>query len=176
MVTSNAPTADRARHAETIEPPRVDASSFRQGWRVRSRLDALLADRRISAGVWQVAVEYRDGWARVLAGRGGELGGVRISGVADVHLRQIGLVDTLAVLTEIERRIGRLATALCFACVVEDRSWASTGRLCGRNPETVRDWTALALRALAVGWATRRRGASAAWSPPPEPSRRVAAS
>jgi hypothetical protein len=153
---SNAPSLDRLRHAETIEPPRVDAVTFRQGWRVRSRLDRLLADRRITAEVWQAAVEYRDAWARVLAGGGGELGGTRISGGADAHDRQIALVGTLAVLVEIERRLGRLPTALCVACVVEDLSWPEIGRRCGRSNHTAEVWTIYALRALAGAWATRR--------------------
>ena len=158
---SNAPSLDRLKHAETIEPPRVDAVTFRQGWRVRSRLDRLLADRRITAEVWQAAVEYRDAWARVLAGGGGELGGTRISGGADAHDRQIALVGTLAVLVEIERRLGRLPTALCVACVVEDLSWPEIGRRCGRSNHTAEVWTVYALRALAGAWATRRDGGRA---------------
>jgi hypothetical protein len=175
-VTSNAPSVERARHAEAIEPPRVDAASFRQGWRIRTRLDALLAAGRINAGVWQAAVEYRDAWARVWASRGGELGGTRVSGGLDLHGRQIGLVDTVAALDAVERRIGRLATALCVACVVEDLSWPEIGRRCGRSNHTVVAWTVLALRALAVAWATRRPGGRDGFRARPAPRRRVRAS
>jgi hypothetical protein len=175
-VTSNAPSVERVRHAETIEPPAVDASSFRQGWRVRTRLDALLAAGRINAGVWQAAVEYRDAWARVWAGRGGELGGTRVSGGLDLHRRQIGLVDTVAALDAIERRLGRLATSLCVACVVEDLSWPEIGRRCGRSNHTAVAWTVLALRALARAWATRPGRGRDGFAMRPEPRRRVRAS
>jgi hypothetical protein len=161
-MTSNAPTADLGQHVEGIEPPRVDASTFRQGWRVRTRLDSLLADHRISAGAWQAAVEYRDAWARVLAAGGGSPGGYRVSGAADPHRRVLGLLDTISRLRVVHRAIGADFATLCFACAVEDRSWASTAAAWSRNPETVRDQTARAVRALAQAWAGTRRGASGA--------------
>jgi hypothetical protein len=154
-MTSNAPSAARLRHAEAIEAPRVDAASFRQGWRVRTRLDALLAAGRITGDEWLAAVEYRDAYARVWSGRSGDLAGAKVSGGADLHDRQIARIATLTLLADVERRIGALATALCVACVVEDMSWAAIAALCRRNPETVRDWTALAVRTLASAWATR---------------------
>jgi hypothetical protein len=152
---SNAPLAERAQHAIEIEPPRVDASSFRQGWRVRTRLDGLRVAGRISGDVWQAAVEYRAAYDRWQASGGGELAG-RISGGADAHDRLLGLVETLAALSAVERRIGRFATALCVACVVEDLSWPEIGRRCGRSHHTAEAWTVAALRALALAWATRR--------------------
>lgn len=158
-MTSNAPLADRARQAEAIEPPRIDARVFRQGWRVRTRLDSLLAARRITPGQWQAAVEYRDAWARVLQAGGGSPGSFRVSGGADRHLRLYGLLDTISRLRAVEASIGRDAARLCIACAVEDRSWASTAATWGRNPETLRDWTAQAVRALARAWAGARRGA-----------------
>lgn len=174
-MTSNAPTADRLQHVEAIEPPRVDASAFRQGWRVRTRLDSLLIDRRISHGVWQAAVAYRDAWARVLAAGGGSAG-LRVSGGADRHDRLLDLLDTISRLRAVETTIGAGAARLCFACVVEDRSWASIAASDRRNPETVRDWTAQALRSLAWAWAGRRCAGLPAMPPPPDPRRRVPAS
>jgi DNA-directed RNA polymerase specialized sigma24 family protein len=156
-MTSNAPSLDRLQHVAEIEPPRVDAATFRQGWRVRTRLDALRSAGRINLEVWQAAVEYRAAYDRWQASGGGELAG-RISGGADAHDRMLGLVDTLATLTAVERRIGRLATALCVACVVEDLSWPEIGRRCGRSNHTAEAWTVRALRALARAWATRREG------------------
>ena len=120
-MVSNAPSADRLQQAETIDPPRVDRSSFRQGWRVRTRLDGLLADRSIGPGVWQAAVEYRDAWARVSGDRSSALGAGRISGGRDAHDRQIAVVDTLAELAVVERRIEPARVEpLCFACAVND--------------------------------------------------------
>jgi hypothetical protein len=177
VLTSNAPGAARLRHVEGVDAPRVDASTFRQGWRVRTRLDALLADGRIDAATWQAAVEYRDAWARVLQAVGGSPQGFRVSGAgADVHYRLLGLLDTLTRLRAVEEALGSVAAPLCFRCVVEDRSWATTALLCHRHPETVRDWTALALRALAVAWAGRRRRGFDVSQDPRTPRRRVRAS
>ena len=175
-MTSNTPTADLGQHVEAIEPPRVDASTFRQGWRVQTRLDTLLADRRITPGQWQAAVEYRDAWARVLGAGGGSPGGFRVTGGADRHHRLLALLDTIARLRAVEAAIGDLAARLCFACAVEDRSWASTAATWGRNPETLRDWTAQAVRALARAWAGAPRGPVAVSSSPGTLPPRVRAS
>ena len=147
------PTPEFRQHHD-IEAPRVDAASFRQGWRVRTRLDALLGDGRITPEVWQAAVEYRDAWARVWASRGGELGH-RISGGTDVHQRQIARLGAMTALTSVETAIGPLRTGLVVACVVEDLSWPAIGRLCGRSHHTAQAWTVQALRRLARAWATR---------------------
>lgn len=156
-MTSNAPSDDRAQHVEAIDPPRVDATAFRQGWRVRTRLDTLLADHRITPDQWQAAVAYRDAWDRVLSAGGGSSGGNRVSGGSGQHDRLLGLVGTISRLRAVETAIGEPAAPLCFACAVEDRSWASIAAIHRRNPETVRDWTARALRALASAWAASRR-------------------
>jgi hypothetical protein len=176
VTISNTPTQDRAQHVEAIEAPRVDAAAFRQGWRVHTRLDRLLADDRITPGEWQSAVEYRDAWARILGAAGGDLGGARVSGGRDHHDRLLGQLGTLAQLRAVEARIGRLASALCVACIVEDRAWAWVALQCHRNPETVRDWTALAIRALAGAWAGRRGGGFPDRLTPGTPRRRVRAS
>jgi len=175
-MTSNAPSAARLRHAEAIEAPRVDAASFRQGWRVRTRLDGLLASGRIAGDEWQAAVEYRDAYARIWAGRGGDLAGVRTSGGADLHDRQIALVGTQALLDAVERHIGPCATGFCVACIVLDLSWSEIGRRCGRSYHTAEAWTADAIRALACAWATRQELRSDGFKVPPEARRRVRAS
>ena len=149
---SNAPGPARVQHVEELEVPRVDATAFRQGWRVRTRLDRLRADGRISAGTWQAADEYRDAWDRVLAQGGwSEPGRVGGSG-SDPHHRLVSLLTTLTRLRAVEEAIGRLASDLCRACAVQDRSWAWIARAYHRNPETVRDWTADALQLLAAAW------------------------
>jgi hypothetical protein len=42
LPSSSSPTPEFRRH-HAVEPPRVDANEFRQGWRIRSGLDRLLA-------------------------------------------------------------------------------------------------------------------------------------
>jgi hypothetical protein len=69
------PTGEFLRRHD-VEAPRVDATAFRQGWRMHTRLDALFVDRRITAAEWQATIEYRTTYERirpshhVLAGRG----------------------------------------------------------------------------------------------------------
>ena len=151
-------TAYRQHH--DVEAPRVDASAFRQGWRVVTRLDALLATRRISPGQWEAAVQYRNAWARVMRAHGGssQAGMRRIANADAMHARLGYQLDTITLLREIEAQIGQLAAWRCFACVVQDQSWHAIGRRLRCNHETARDWTVFALRALAV--AARRAGAS----------------
>jgi hypothetical protein len=175
-MTSNAPTADLGQHFEAIDPPRVDAVSFRQGWRVRTRLDALLASHRITSGHWQAAVEYRDAWGRVLQAGGGSPGACRFSGGTDPHHRVLGLLATVTRLRVVHTTIGADFATLCFACAVEDRSWASIAAARRRNPETERDRAVRALRALAFAWAGTRLGDLDVSSPPREAPRRVRAS
>ena len=47
----------RRHHA--VEPPRVDASEFRQGWRVKTGLDGLLAAGAITPREWCAALAFR---------------------------------------------------------------------------------------------------------------------
>jgi hypothetical protein len=158
------PTASYRQHRETIEAPRVDASTFRQGWRIGTRLDGLLADGRITLGEWEAAREYRDAWGRVLQAQGGatDLGTLRSGGNGGQD-RLLHVVDLIAKLRAVEGLIGRFPAWLCFVCVVEDRAWAATGRILHREHRTARDWTVMAIRLLAPAWsrAGRRRAVRA---------------
>lgn len=172
-MTGNAPSPDRLRHADAIDPPRVDAVAFRQGWRVRTRLDALLAAGRIDAGIWQAACAYRDAWERALTATvAGRSFGAR-GGGADPHTRLLAVAASVARLHAVETRIGQDAAALCYACVVEDRSWASIGAAHHRNPETMRDRVVIALRALAWAWGEVPGVGPPVGLQPPTPRRRV---
>jgi hypothetical protein len=152
-VVGNRPTAARTQHAEGIDAPRVDATAFRQGWRVRTRLDALLADGLIQPGERQAAVEYRAAWERVITVAAvGNARLVRSSGGGGPHVRLMAIAGTIERLRVIEAAIGVMADRLCFACAVEDQPWSSMARHHGRDPKTIRVWTAAALRDLATAW------------------------
>jgi len=147
---SNAPLPE-LRHHHDVDAPQVDAHAFRQGWRIRTRLDALLADRRITPAEWQAAVEYRDLAATARGIRTlGLLG--RLHTASDREAGVIARLDAETRVRASERRIGRLATALIVACVVEDLSWREIARRIGRTHETARNWTTLAVRALGAVW------------------------
>jgi len=170
------PSTEFTKHHD-VEAPRVDAAEFRQGWRVRTRLDQLRADGRITRGEWQAATEYRSAFEIARYASPPAAG----SGVDHAGSSDAGLLAKLAAvrrLREVEATIGKLATALVVACVVTDLSWAAIARHCLRNPETVRDWTCLAIRAMAVAWATPgpRRAADPPSSGRGRPGRAVRAS
>lgn len=144
------PSREYRRHHD-VTAPQVDASAFRQGWRVHSRLDALAASGQIEAGVYQAATEYRAAWERILA-----TGGVRWiaggRGGSDAHARRARQMEALRRVREADAAIGPVAAWHCYACAVEDWSWAAIGRQVWCNPETARDRTAKSLAALARAW------------------------
>jgi hypothetical protein len=155
---SNAPTAHRAQHVAGIEAPQVDALAFRQGWRIASRLDVLRRTGRLTPGQWQSAVEYRAAWERarleasttmrLMRGGGGD---------SDSHARLLAGIGTVAKLSAVESAIGRLRADLCRACIVHDLPWAVLARRLHHDRETVRDWTVLAIVALASAWSAPQR-------------------
>ena len=147
------PTIELLRRHD-VDAPDVGAFAFRPGWRVRGRLDQLLADRRITPGEWQAADEYRTAWGQAI--RIGSLGAIRwgrSGGSGDPHKRALALLEAIDRLQATELLIGPLATKLAFLCAVEDAPWARTAAAYHRDPETIRDWTAAAIKALAAAWA-----------------------
>jgi hypothetical protein len=157
-VVSNAPTARRAQHVAGIEAPQVDALAFRQGWRVASRLDVLHRTGRLTRGQWLAAVEYREAWERarleasttmrLLRGGGGD---------SDSHARLLAGIGTMAKLRAIEDALGQWRADLCRACIVHDLPWAELARRLHHDRETVRNWTVLAIVALARAWSAPQR-------------------
>jgi hypothetical protein len=143
-----------------VEAPAVNVRTFRQGWRVHSRLDALRRDGRLTAGQWQAAVEYREAWesARLEAAatmrliRGGG-GGVGDGG----HARLLAGIAIVARLRAVESAIGRWRADLCRACIVHDLPWVALGRHLHCDRETARDWTVAAIRTLARAWSAPQR-------------------
>jgi DNA-binding transcriptional ArsR family regulator len=151
---TNAPTRELRGHVEDVEDPRVDERAFRQGWRIRTRLDQLLVDQRISAGEWQAATEFRSAWlsARELTARESGGSGIRIAGGRTTDAATIARLEAAKRVRIVEITLGKLAIALVVACVVEDLSWAAIGRHLHRDAETVRDWTVVAIGALSRVW------------------------
>lgn len=149
------PSPEFRRHHD-VEDPRVDERAFRQGWIVRTRLDQLLTAARITRAEWQAASDYRQTWAiaRELVGGGFEPGMLPVAGSASADAAMIARVDAVTKLRLVEAAIGSFRARLLLACLVHDLAWAVTARFIGRNPETVRDWTVLAIRELATAWGT----------------------
>jgi len=147
---SNRPSAAYRQHHD-VDAPRIDRRSFRQAWRVRSRLDALLADGRITRDQWQACVDYRD-TAAIARGISVPWPFLVRIGSGSRDARMVARLDAETRLRRVEAAIGALATALVVACVVEDLSWREIARRTGRTHETVRDWTIMAIAALGEAW------------------------
>jgi len=141
----------RRRH--DVEAPRVDERAFRQGWIVRTRLDQLLADARITRGEYQIAIEYRQTWAIARELAAIEPGMIRVAGSSSADDATIARLDAVTKLRIVEDAIGSLAARLLLASLVHDLAWAAIARYLRKDPQTVRDWTVLAIHALARAWA-----------------------
>ena len=144
------PTVEFLAHHD-VDPPRVDPTAFRQGWRVRTRLDQLLGDKRIGPDEWRAATEFRAAWsiARERSSRGPRLG---IASAEDADTSVVARINAETSIRAVETAIGAVSFGLVVACVVEDLAWPAIGKHLGRHPETVRDWTVTAIRVLAAAW------------------------
>lgn len=159
------------------EAPQVDARAFRQGWRVRTRLDQLLRDGLIWARHYQAATEFRAVYAIARELSSQEPGMIRIaSSVAGEGVD--ARLDAMTRVRIVEDVLGRFATGLLVACVVEDFPWSRTAQHLHCDPKSVRSWTALAIRALAAAWApaSRPERVPTATRDPQTPGRSVRAS
>jgi hypothetical protein len=161
LVTTARPTPEFTAHHD-VEEPRVDERVFRQGWRVRTRLDQLLADRRITRDEWQAATEYRATWAKARELVAIEPGMLRVAGAASPDAGMIARLDAVTKLRIVEAAIGIEAARLLLASVVHDIAWAAMARFWACDPHTVRDATVRAIKALSPAWgeATRHLVAS----------------
>src|SRR5215475_10205007 len=151
------PTTERMQHALAVEPPRVDKHEFRQGWRIRTRLDVLHATGRITAAEYQAACDYRAAWERVLSAVTPAPGTARVSANLGINGNTTAnafaaSADTLTRIRLAESAIGSTAALLCHRCCVEDWPWTRTAKLLHRDRETVREWTICAIQGLARIW------------------------
>lgn len=135
-----------------LDAPQVDAGAFRPGWRVRTRLDGLLASHDITATVWRAAVDYRDTWARMLRLRtmlGAPAGRRGAGGTEASMLAVLGAAQRIRVA---EQQIHPKVVKLLHVCILEDASWREIGRRYRVAPMTARGWMVEALRVLATAW------------------------
>jgi hypothetical protein len=144
-----APSLFYRQHHE-VEAPIVDAAAFRQGWRVRTRLDGLILDGAITPAEWRAAVAFRTAAERILAAAWSSpiwLGAPGARGRA--HDPIASQLDDLAWLRELCQALGKRDFDLVGLCVVDDVSWADLGRQRKVDPKTARAWTVRAIKALA---------------------------
>lgn len=139
-----------------IDPPAIDAQSFRPYWRLRTRLDQLLLDGAISYPEWRAARLFRALCETALAGafrtQSLNRGDGDPLGIALAATRRI---DASRRLLAIRGHLGAPAAELLEKHLVDDLSWATLGQRLGVHPKTARTWAIAAVKALAaVIWST----------------------
>ena len=154
LPSSSSPTPEFRRH-HAVEPPRVDASEFRQGWRVKTGLDGLLAAGAITPREWCAAVAFRGMHEKAMrsAVRVSKWGAV----YTDPHCRQPRPEQTEAELDAVKQvrtvkaALGDVLFRLLEWSVIADLPWAEIARrLGGIDCRTARKWAAASIAALAA--------------------------
>jgi hypothetical protein len=144
------PTAHYRQHHD-VEAPRVDRIAFRPAWRVRTRLDQLLAHRAIRAQDWHRAVALRDDLELVLraAYPATPEPGVPSGSRHETPLPAISRFDALARVGAICARLGEFACMLLRHALVDDPTWVALGAWLRVDPRTARSWVVRCIKALA---------------------------
>jgi hypothetical protein len=151
---SSGPTPELQRHHQVMVPE-ISERRFHPAWRIKSRLDRLLADQLIAPKTWLAAVEYRR--LHEIAHRGAVRSTIDLIGTGRRPQRsgqaprpeytegQLAAVRRLATIRE---ALGAVAVGLIEACVVADMSWCALGRRLGIDHKTTKKWTVTALNGL----------------------------
>lgn len=148
---SNRPTEQRARQAEAVDNPDVDGVAFRPWWRVRTRLDGLLAAGLIEEAAWLAAGKFRDDAEAALMRLGpstlARLGLARAP--RELHARDLHRVKALERLRRVRDKLGPADYALIWWIAAEDRPWTEVGRRLACTERTAKKRAAAAIGRLA---------------------------
>jgi predicted ATPase len=71
---------------------------------------------------------------------------------ATLHASLMARLDRLGSAAKEVAQIGACIGRTCAACALHDPPWRDLGRRLDRDRETARDWTVVALQAMAVAW------------------------
>jgi hypothetical protein len=150
--SSNQPTIEFRQH-HAVEAPAIDHRENRPGWRVKSRLDGLLAAKLITTTEYHRALSFRRLYET--ASKGVAASSVWNRSFVDPHCRapapEMGerQAAALARLAQIRTAIGALYVLLLLI-VVEDAPWCAIGRHFGIDARTAQRWAVASIAALAV--------------------------
>ena len=138
-----------------VAAPLVDATAFRQGWRICTRLDGLLEAGRIDRACWDAAHTWRRA-AELVAPVRVQAWDVRVDRSItpdDAHaLRRVAAAARLRVVAE---ALGALRVRILEAVLVRDMPWAELARLLRISDKTAQTRATEALVALAEHCAGR---------------------
>lgn len=142
------PTAEFERH-HAVTPPKVDAQAFRQGWRVATRLDALLEAGRIDREAWDAAQDWRC-WFETVTPFRAQAWDVRVDvSTVPTDAGMLYRVAAMAKLRAVADALGPLRVKLLELVVVKDLSWLELARVLRVSDKTAVGFAVEALEALA---------------------------
>jgi hypothetical protein len=133
-----------------VTAPQVDATAFRQAWRVATRLDGLLETGRIDREAWDCAHEWRR-WAETLIPSRVQQWDIRVDRPA-ASARDAGMlwrIEAATKLREAGEALGALRVKLLEASVLHDLSWRAIAMQLRCSDKTALDRVAEAVTALA---------------------------
>jgi hypothetical protein len=153
FVSSNAPNRFFKQHHE-VEAPQVDERAFRPAWRIRTQIDKLALEGKITGFEWRVA-----GWLRSCYERGygsdlrSTLPQLGMAGRGSHHWRRENPEGRKAQAREylhhVEQVMGPIVYPIVIAVVVEDVPWRELGTRYGVHAKTAKAWAIEAVKALA---------------------------
>ena len=148
VVATSAPTPQYRAHYDVVAP-QVDSTTFRQGWRVATRLDALLEAGRIDQEVWDCACEWRR-WAAMVTRVRVHHWDVRIDvSAVPSDAGMLFRVHAATQLREAAAAIGALRAKILEAVVLHDCSWRQLAQQLRVSDKTAAQRAAEAVVALA---------------------------
>lgn len=157
------PSAEFRAHHD-VAAPRVDADAFRQGWRVTTRLDGLLADGLITAAGYGAALRWRRDWELAF----GSAPARAYDGPRAAPGPSGGPIPRLAALGRLraaESALGGFATGILIGLVARDMAWRRLAAGLGCEPATARRWAVVMIEGLAAHYRQAAHVAHAPQSP-----------
>jgi hypothetical protein len=147
-VPTSRPTLQFQRHHD-VAAPQVDATAFRQGWRVATRLDSLLESGRIDRQAWDCACEWRR-WAATITPVRVQPWDVRVDvSAVPSDAGMLFRVHAATKLREAAAGIGPVRAKILEAVVLHDCSWRQLAQQLRVSDKTASQRAAEAVVALA---------------------------
>ena len=153
---SNSPTPELRRHVR-LDPPQIDRTQFRPGWRVRDHLNMLLKRGAISTEAYIAGTQWRR-WCE-------QVGHLRVqpwnSRVDHAGTSTTPGAEQLAAARSLKAAsaaLGQRQAKLLVLALAEPYSWIEIGRACHIDWRTAQNHTIAALEELAC-WLGRSRRA-----------------
>jgi hypothetical protein len=150
-VATARPTPEFARRYDVLAP-RVDDRTFRQGWMVQTRLQALFEQGQITREERDIAFQWKR-HAETITPSHVQPWQVRVdTSITATDSGAVHRVHAATVIREAAAVLGPLRVKLLEWSVLEDRSWAEVGRLVRLSDKSAKEHAVEAIQALRDWW------------------------